>query len=554
MGEKAEYRFAECGEFRSRVGGSQGKVSGFCLMLWRNHATSIELSFFGRGRGTHLSWLGNKLKLTCTSCGKEFPWSFVPQCADCKQALVDISYNLEQVKIRPEGSAMQRYFDLLPVLSPENIVDAGDGNTPCYLARELGARLGLSQLYIKVEGAHPTKSTKDRMGACGVATFRDLGIKRFVTSSTGNSCTALARVVSQFPDMHMSIFVGEEFLPRLNHVGATNVTVYVVKGGTFVEAGDAAAWYAKESGDVAERGFFFFGKREGLKTAYMEAVEQVPVPIEYYFQGISSAMGLYSTWQGAHQLKGLGMIQRVPAMVGIQEETCNPMVRAWDRGAEKIGPEDIIEFPTGLSKSTLRGNPSRVYGYIRKAVMESGGTFATAKQDAMCEMRDLVRDTEGLDICYTSAMTVVAAKNLVDIGWLKKDAVVLLNFTGSNRVGAPHPEPNYIVQREGSGWHITPGPWDSNGRDDIFERVTGVLRASAKLPAEVKLERSTKIVGGGIGLDSVGLLEFSLALEQEFGCTISETELAPQHMETVGAVVHLMREQSKSAVSGVSGS
>jgi threonine synthase len=495
-----------------------------------------------------MAWLANKLKLTCTRCGREYPWSFAVQCSSCSEALLDVDYNLQNVKIGREGSPMQRYFDLLPILSRQNIVDAGEGNTPSRHLREAGKKLGLDNLYAKIEGENPTKSTKDRQGASAVSVFRDLGVSKFVTSSTGNSCTALARVVSRFPDMEMSIFVGEEFHPRVNFPGAPNVKIYVLKNATFVDAHEAAAWFARTYNITAERGFFFFGKREGLKTAYMEATEQVPRPIECYIQSISSAMGLYSTWRAAGQLKGLGLIQDVPKMVGVQEETCNPMVRAFSRGSDAIGPEDIIARPTGLSKATMRGNPSRVYGYVRNAVLESTGTFITATQDSMREMRKMLLDTEGLEICYTSAMTLAAAKELRATGWLKQDQTVLLNLTGRDRDGEPYAPADFFVERNGSEWTITPAR-ERTHEDEAFNRVARVLQSSARLENNIALTPETQLIRGGLGLDSVGLLEYSLALESEFGCTISENHLTPEHFSTLGAVANLMRSEMSGKVS-----
>ncbi|MCX7719055.1 MAG: pyridoxal-phosphate dependent enzyme [Candidatus Sumerlaeaceae bacterium] len=438
---------------------------------------------------------------------------------------------------------MDRFFDLLPLMSRESIIDGGDGNTPCFHARELGRAIGLDKVYIKDETKQPTLTTKDRMGALVVAVFRELGIRQFVTSSTGNSCTSLARIVSRYPDdIRMSIFVGDEFLQRLNWPNEPNITVYWLKNGTFVDAHEAARWFSQNHPEwVSERGFFSFAKRESLKTAYLEAVEQIPEPIEYYFQGISSAMGLYSTFGAAQQLLGLGRIARLPAMVGVQEETCNPMVRAWERGAERMEEQDIIRRPHGLSKSTLRGDSRMVYPYVRRAMVESGGFAVTATQEEMREARELVRQTEGLDICYTSAMTVAAARKLAQAGRLRRDAVIMLNITGADRVGQPSPMPHYIVERDGSGWTVTPA--DPVRDVGVMERVRQVLVEQNRLPTDTRIDSETRLVDGGLALDSVGLLEFSLALEREFGCHISENELTPQHFATVGTVADLMRSK-----------
>ena len=57
---------------------------------------------------------------------------------------------------------MWRYFELLPVLDPNNIVSLGEGFTPIHKAENLGGNLGLDNLLIKDESFNPTDSFKAR--------------------------------------------------------------------------------------------------------------------------------------------------------------------------------------------------------------------------------------------------------------------------------------------------------------------------------------------------------------------------------------------------------
>ncbi|MGC8742244.1 MAG: hypothetical protein ACP5UB_12460, partial [Candidatus Sumerlaeaceae bacterium] len=109
-----------------------------------------------------MTWIANKLRLSCLNCGRHYPWSFTLQCDACNGALVDVDYNLANVNIRPEGCLMERFFDLLPLVSRDSIIDGQEGNTPCVHARELGKWLKLSKVYLKNETTNPTRTTKDR--------------------------------------------------------------------------------------------------------------------------------------------------------------------------------------------------------------------------------------------------------------------------------------------------------------------------------------------------------------------------------------------------------
>jgi threonine synthase len=93
----------------------------------------------------------------------------------------------------------------------------------------------------------------------------------------------------------------------------------------------------------------------------MEATDQIPAPIDWYVQAVSSAMGVYGTYKGAKELLALGHISRLPRLLCVQQETCCPMVRAWQAGSETIRPQDIVHKPEGIAKAILRGDPSRAY-------------------------------------------------------------------------------------------------------------------------------------------------------------------------------------------------
>ena len=52
-------------------------------------------------------------------------------------------------------------------------------------------------------------------------------------------------------------------------------------------------------------------------------------------------MGVYGVSRAAEQLYTMGRIDRLPHLLCVQQETCAPMVSAWEAGAERIRPEDI---------------------------------------------------------------------------------------------------------------------------------------------------------------------------------------------------------------------
>ena len=86
---------------------------------------------------------------------------------------------------------IERYIDRLPFDAGDPIVTLGEGSTPLVHAPRLSARVG-AEVWLKLEGANPTGSFKDRGMTCAVtAAVRD-GAQAVICASTGNTAAALA--------------------------------------------------------------------------------------------------------------------------------------------------------------------------------------------------------------------------------------------------------------------------------------------------------------------------------------------------------------------------
>ncbi|WP_455389913.1 threonine synthase, partial [Petrachloros mirabilis] len=109
--------------------------------------------------------------LVCRECGKEYPTKAIHVCEMCFGPL-EVKYNYDDVrrsisrkKIEEGPRSMWRYADLLPV-EGQNYLGPHAGLTPLVRAKNLGAYLGIDELYIKNDTVnHPTLSFKDRVVA-----------------------------------------------------------------------------------------------------------------------------------------------------------------------------------------------------------------------------------------------------------------------------------------------------------------------------------------------------------------------------------------------------
>jgi threonine synthase len=366
--------------------------------------------------------------------------------------MIDVTYDLDGVTLRESTNPLERFFDLLPVERAENLVPYESGFSPCVLAERLGAEVGLPRLYLKDETVLPTGTTKDRMAAVVLSFFRECGIREFSTSSTGNSSTALAHFIARCPDVRMFLFSGSEFSHRVQYTPSEQVVHFVLRDATFVQAFDCAADFARRRGIASERGFFNPARREGLKLAFLEAAEQVPCAIDWYVQAVSSAMGVYGTYKGARELRELDRIDRVPRLLCVQQESCAPMVRAFEERSEVIEPHHVVERPEGIAAAILRGNPTRVYPYVRRIVVESGGTFVGVSEQEIRDARAMAEELEGVTPCFTSAAALAGLFKAVRLGRVRASETVLVNLTGRDRMRPAPLDDRRWLARTPNGW------------------------------------------------------------------------------------------------------
>ena len=254
------------------------------------------------------------------------------------------------------------------------------------------------------------------MAAVALAYLQESGVTHFCTSSTGNSSTAYAQLIGNTPKLHLTIFTGSEFRDRVHFMPSQQISHFILEGASFAEAFEYAGHYAREKGCVAERGFFNPGRREGLKLAFFEAVDQVQAPIDWYVQGVSSAMGVYGTYSGAKELLAMGHIRQLPHLLCCQQESCSPMAKAWEEGSKKIEERHIVRNPKGIAMAILRGNPTKVYPYMRSIVKESKGEMTCATEAQIKNAKRLVLEEEGIDICFSAATAVAGLIKMVKKG------------------------------------------------------------------------------------------------------------------------------------------
>lgn len=371
-----------------------------------------------------------KFKISCQNCDYEVLNEFLTVCPNCK-GFIDISYNLPLVKLRNSSNPYERYFDMLPIQDIEFLPQVE--MSPLIKANNLGKRLSLNHLYLKNETTLSSGTTKDRMACVSLPYMFESGVKHFCTSSTGNSSTSYAQSIHRLQGMKMSVFTAENFVHRVHYESSSQITHYGLRGASFVEASDYALEYAKINGLTGEAGFFNLGRREGLKTIWYEISEQANEEFDWYIQAVSSAMGVYGVYKAATELCALGLATKIPKILCVQQQSCMPMVQAWQENSSSIQTHHIVHQPQGIAEAILRGNPTKAYPIVRDVVIKSKGGMCAVNEQQILQAQNWIFEDEGLSVCPASAATIAALANLQYQGLRLDDQKIAVNLSGSVR-------------------------------------------------------------------------------------------------------------------------
>jgi threonine synthase len=325
---------------------------------------------------------------------------------------------------------VERYWDFTPLQDPSKLIGHGNKLTPLIESQKLKSGDSACKIFLKDETKTNTGSSKDRMAVVALSQMNEFGIKSFVVSSTGNVASALAVLLKSHRNIEMHCFAAEELIPRHRFMDSPNIIMHSVDS-KYDSAIKDAIKFAKENNVYHDGGYFSVAKRAGLSMAFLEAWEQSGVTFDYYFQAVSSGMGVLGVYEVATKMKEASLIDSLPSLMCVQQSSCDPMVKAFSAGEKEILPEHIIKDPTGIAKAILTGDPTVCYPSLYKVVTETDGSFISVSEEEIKSAQEHLNNNEGI-MATPDGATALA-------GFLKyaethahqlKNKNVLINITG----------------------------------------------------------------------------------------------------------------------------
>src|ERR1700750_2759678 len=315
--------------------------------------------------------------LECAFCHREYEARQVYNvCAECGKPLL-VRYDLKRIAkilsrqtLYARRADLWRYREVLPVRREENIISRGEGWTPLHHVKNLGAAMGIAELYVKDESLNPTQSFKARGMSVAVSMAKELGIKKLAAPSAGNAAGALAAYCAR-AGIPAYIFMPRD-TPRANIIECEVTGAHVtLVDGLITDCGTEVARRKEDEGwfDVSTLKEPY--RVEGKKTLGYELAEQsawtLPDVIIYPTGG---GTGLVGMWKAFDEMERMGWIRgKRPRMVTVQAEGCAPIVRAFEEGNRFAD-----EFPNAATTASGLRVPKAIGEFlILDALRASGG-------------------------------------------------------------------------------------------------------------------------------------------------------------------------------------
>ena len=373
--------------------------------------------------------------LECTYCGETFsadePMRLCDKCGKVLYPRYDISTaskNFTKDLLRDRAPNMWRYFEMMPIREESNIVTLGEGFTPIFETKALGAKIGSNSLFLKDEGLNPTASFKARGLSAAVSKAKELGLNKLTMPSAGNAAGAMASYAAR-AGLEAFVFMPQD-APEANQKevivsgGNLNLIDGLISDAGIISRGKAAEMDLFDVSTLQEP-----YRVEGKKTMGYEIAEQsdwqLPDNIIYPTGGGTGIVGM---WKAFQEMEDLGWISsKRPKMFAIQAENCAPIVRAFENGTEFAEPwENASTMAAGMRV------PSAIGDYlILNAIRESGGCALTVSDAEMADMTNIIGSLEGFFVCPEGAATACGAQKLIQYGLIDTEETTLLLNTGS---------------------------------------------------------------------------------------------------------------------------
>ena len=287
---------------------------------------------------------------------------------------------------------LNEFGDWLDLRGVDTPVTLMEGNTPLVPAHYLSERLG-AEVFLKIEGANPTGSFKDRGMTMAISKAKAAGAKTVICGSTGNTSAAAAAFAAK-ADMACVVLVpeGKIALGKLAQAIMYGAEVVQIRGNF-----DRALSLARELTQhipITIVNSINPDRIEGQKTGAFELVDALGEAPDILAIPVGNAGNITAYWRGFTQYHTAGKATKLPKMWGFQAAGSAPIV---------LGHR--VDDPETIATAIRIGNPTS-WAPALLAVDESHGAIRAVTDEEILSAWAWLAKTEGVFCEPASAATI----------------------------------------------------------------------------------------------------------------------------------------------------
>jgi len=281
---------------------------------------------------------------------------------------------------------IERYREWLPLEPDDPVVTLNEGSTPLVEAPVISERVE-ARVLLKLEGANPTGSFKDRGMTVAVSRAKGAGAEAVICASTGNTAASAAAYAAR-ASMRGVVIVpeGKIAIGKLAQALMHGARVVALRG-NFDQALELVRELARRHPIELVNSVNPF-RIAGQKTGAFEVIEELGGPPDALAIPVGNAGNVTSWWRGFSER------DTAPLLYGFQAEGAAPLVG----GAPVAEPETVA--------SAIRiGNPAR-WEEAMAALTSSRGRVEAVSDEQILAAYHLLAEREGVFCEPASAASV----------------------------------------------------------------------------------------------------------------------------------------------------
>jgi threonine synthase len=309
------------------------------------------------------------------------------------------------------------YRDRMPVPAHWPVVTLREGGTPLLPAPHLSQVTGCDVL-LKIEGANPTGSFKDRGMTVAVTAALAGGSRAVLCASTGNTSASAAAYAAR-AGLTCAVLIpqGKIAQGKLAQAVVHGARILTIDG-NFDDCLELARKTAAEHPVTVLVNSVNPVRLEGQKSAAFEVCDTLGRAPDVHCLPVGNAGNITAYWRGYREYAADGVVAEPPRMFGFQAAGAAPLVH----GAPVARPETIA--------TAIRiGSPASWVGAVA-ARDESDGLFDAVTDEQILAAYRLLASREGVFVEPASAASIAGLLLVAADGRLPRSSVVVCTVTG----------------------------------------------------------------------------------------------------------------------------